>query len=213
MLDLGLSEEQEQLRDAFRSLFDRESTPEVVREAEPLGFRPQLWSRVSELGIVDMALPVDAGGAGATLVDAAVVCEVAGAALAPVPVVETIVAARLLAALAAIGNQDAATLLESAVAGSTLITLGLRPADPHGVCRWVPTAALRACPKSSPTDLPDRAASCPLPPCMSSSPAKCCAPPSPCSRMDKNSFPQGFDPLDKDHRIFRGNDGVALSRE
>src|SRR5437588_2166645 len=45
---------------------------------------------------------------------------------------------------------------------------------------------------------------------MSSSPAKCCAPASPCSGMDKNSFPQGFDPLDKDHRIFRGDDASGM---
>ena len=34
--------------------------------------------------------------------------------------------------------------------------------------------------------------------------AFCCARPSPCSRMDKTSFPQVFNPLDTNHRIFRG---------
>jgi transposase len=37
---------------------------------------------------------------------------------------------------------------------------------------------------------------------------KCCARPSPCSRMDKTSFPQVFNPLDTIHRIFRGNDEI-----
>lgn len=139
MLDLGLSDEQEQLRDAFRSLFERECSTEVVREAEPLGFRAELWDRVRELGIVDMAVPESAGGAGATMLDAAIVCEVAGAALAPVPIVEAVVTARLLAAL---GTPAAAALLDDAIAGRALVTVALRPPDSAGRCRWVPAGAV-----------------------------------------------------------------------
>src|ERR1700694_4129506 len=39
---------------------------------------------------------------------------------------------------------------------------------------------------------------------MSSSPAKCCAPPSPCTKMDKTSFPQVFNPLDATIESFAG---------
>src|ERR1700675_4423266 len=69
----------------------------------------------------------------------------------------------------------------------------------------------RPCPPRAPrlgaiTSTSNAPKPCPPPQCMSSSPAKCCAPPSPCSRMDKNSFPQVFNPLDTNHRIFRGDD-------
>jgi alkylation response protein AidB-like acyl-CoA dehydrogenase len=138
MLDLGLSPEQEQLQDAVSALFERSCPTDVVRAAEPLGSDPALWARVRELGVVDMALPEDAGGAGAALLDAALVCERAGAALAPVPLVESIVTARMLARLA---TPAATRLLEQAVAG-TVVTLALRPPDTTGTARWVPWGAV-----------------------------------------------------------------------
>ena len=42
-MDLGLSEDQEQLVAAFALLCSREVTPERVRDAEPTGFAPTLW--------------------------------------------------------------------------------------------------------------------------------------------------------------------------
>ena len=57
MFDLALTDEQEQLVSAYRSLFERECGTEVVRASEDTGFSPALWQRVVELGGVDMALP------------------------------------------------------------------------------------------------------------------------------------------------------------
>jgi alkylation response protein AidB-like acyl-CoA dehydrogenase len=139
MLDLGLSPEQQQLQDAVSGLLDRSCSTEVVRAAEPLGSDPELWARVRDLGIVDMALPEAAGGAGAGLLDAALVTELAGAALAPVPLVESIVTARLLARL---DTPAAARLLAAAVDGSATITMALRPPDGIGTVRWVPWGAV-----------------------------------------------------------------------
>jgi alkylation response protein AidB-like acyl-CoA dehydrogenase len=136
--DLALSDEQEQLCDAYRSLFEKESDPETVREAEATGFSAPLWKRVRDLGAVDMAVAEAAGGAGATLLDVALVCEEAGAALAPIPLVEPIVVARMLAGI----DSDAArALLSSLLAGDGLVTLALRP-PVDGVIRWVPAGAI-----------------------------------------------------------------------
>jgi alkylation response protein AidB-like acyl-CoA dehydrogenase len=139
MLDLGLSPEQEQLQGAVAGLLERSCPPEVVRAAEPLGSDPALWARVRELGVVDMALPESAGGAGASLLEAALVAERAGAALAPVPLVESIVATRLLARPDA---PAAAQTLEAAVSGAATVTLALRPPDSAGTARWVPWGAV-----------------------------------------------------------------------
>jgi alkylation response protein AidB-like acyl-CoA dehydrogenase len=139
MLDLGLSPEQEQLQGAVAGLFDRSCTTEVVRAAEPLGFDPGLWVRLRELGVVDMALPETAGGAGASLLDAALVAERVGASLAPVPLVESIVAARVLARL---DSPGAAAVLASALSGDAIVTLALRPPDSTGTARWVPWGAV-----------------------------------------------------------------------
>jgi alkylation response protein AidB-like acyl-CoA dehydrogenase len=139
VLDLGLTPEQEQLRDAFRSLYDRECDTKTVRAAEPLGFSSGLWRRVRELGALDMAVPEAAGGAGATLLDAAIVSEATGAAVAPVPLVETIVAARLLATL---GSEPARALLERALADDAVVTVALQPLAGDGVAHWVPAGAV-----------------------------------------------------------------------
>ncbi len=139
MLDLGLSPEQEQLQAAVGGLFDRSCTTEVVRAAEPLGWDPGLWARLRELGVLDMALPEAAGGAGASLLDAALVAETAGAALAPVPLVESIVASRMLARL---DSPTATALLGAALSGDAVVTLALRPPDSTGTARWVPWGAV-----------------------------------------------------------------------
>jgi alkylation response protein AidB-like acyl-CoA dehydrogenase len=137
-MDLSLSDEQEQLRSSFRSLFDRECDVECVRSAEPLGFAPELWKRVVELGAADMAVPEVAGGAGATLLDAAVICETVGEFVAPVPVVETMVANRLLARLGS--GLASVTLLDAIDRGSVTTVALSRPVD--GEVRWVPAGAV-----------------------------------------------------------------------
>src|SRR4051812_30372872 len=86
-----------------------------------------------------MAVPESAGGSGATLLDAAVVCEATGAAVAPVPVVEAIAAARLLAALPAPAARD---LLDRVIAGDVLVTIALGGPDGTGTARWVPAGAI-----------------------------------------------------------------------
>src|SRR5262245_5000303 len=96
-VDLRLSDEQQQLVDAFTGLYAKHATPERVRAAEPLGFDTALWDQVQSLGAVAMAVPEAAGGWGASPLDLALVAEQQGRFVAPAPVIETQVAARLLA--------------------------------------------------------------------------------------------------------------------
>ena len=42
-MKLALTEEQELLRRTFADVFAAESSPERVRDAEPMGFDPALW--------------------------------------------------------------------------------------------------------------------------------------------------------------------------
>ena len=116
------------LRDAFRSFFTRESPPERVRAAEtadPPGFDAALWAQAATLGLPGLALD------GASLADLAVIAEEYGRAVAPIPVVETTVAARLLDRLGVAGS----------VADAALVTLALRPAH-RGVVSLVPAGAV-----------------------------------------------------------------------
>jgi alkylation response protein AidB-like acyl-CoA dehydrogenase len=123
-MDLRLTPEQDQLVDAFVGLYSRHSTPEQVRAAEALGFDPELWKRLADLGAVPMAVGEADGGWGASFLDLAVVAEQQGRFVAAVPIVEAQVAARLLADL----GDRAAGPLADALGGERLITFAPRPA-------------------------------------------------------------------------------------
>jgi alkylation response protein AidB-like acyl-CoA dehydrogenase len=86
-VDLDLSEEQQVLREMVRGLLAEHCSIDVVRalEDDAVGHRPELWSRLAELGIVGMRLPEAWGGGGQSLLDAVVVYEELGRALAPTP--------------------------------------------------------------------------------------------------------------------------------
>src|SRR5687767_12693642 len=98
-MDLSFTPDQEALREATTRLYAKESHGGRVREAEATGFDHALWGAVVAMGLPTMALSDDAGGAGASLTDAAAAVEVHGAFLGSIPLVETIVATRLLARL------------------------------------------------------------------------------------------------------------------
>jgi 3-oxochol-4-en-24-oyl-CoA dehydrogenase len=120
-MDLSFTPDQEALREATTRLYAKESHGERVRGAEATGFDPVLWAAVTAMGLPVMAVPETSGGAGASLTDAAAAVEVHGAHLGSVPLVETMVASRLLARLG--DDEHLAAILDGGPA-----TLALRPA-------------------------------------------------------------------------------------
>jgi alkylation response protein AidB-like acyl-CoA dehydrogenase len=137
-VDLALSDEQRELVASFANLLSKASSPDLVRAAEPAGFDPALWRTLLETGALSMAVPEELGGWGASLLDLALVAEEVGRALAPAPVVETQVAARLLAA-AAPGRAE--ETLSAALRGDQLVTMAVHPAR-AGVAGLVPAGAI-----------------------------------------------------------------------
>jgi alkylation response protein AidB-like acyl-CoA dehydrogenase len=133
-VDLELSDEQTALIDLFASIGERFSTSEQVRAHEALGHSPELWRQLVAAGAPGIALAEELGGANAGLLDVALMLEVLGARLAPAPMVEHTVAARLLA-------RATGTLPEGVADGSTLVTIALRPPI-DGVARLVPAGAV-----------------------------------------------------------------------
>ncbi len=110
---------------------------EAVRAAEPLGFDRRIWEALAAIGATGMSLPSDVGGADAALATVAVVAEVFGAALAPVPMIEHTVASRLL-------HQVAPTHpdIRAVVNGSQIATLALRPPMAGNDATLVPAGAV-----------------------------------------------------------------------
>jgi alkylation response protein AidB-like acyl-CoA dehydrogenase len=137
-MDLNLSDEQQQLVDAFGGLYAKESSTERVRGAEPQGNDPELWDRLKENGALEMAVDETSGGWGASLLDLALVAEQHGRFLGSAPLIEAQVAARLLAR---VGSAAARSVLAPALAGERLVTVALHPPK-QGVLALVPSGAV-----------------------------------------------------------------------
>lgn len=137
-MDLKPTAHQQQLVDAFAGFYADHVTTETVKAAEPLGHDPGLWQRLLHLGAIDMAVPDTELGYEAPLLDLALVAEQHGRFLAPVPMIEAQVAARLLARAGAL---DSVVDLVDLNQGRRGVTLALRPAQ-AGQSALVPAAAV-----------------------------------------------------------------------
>jgi alkylation response protein AidB-like acyl-CoA dehydrogenase len=127
--DLGLSTDQQAGADLFGAFFADKSPPDVVRAAEPLGFDPEVWAALVAMEAPGMGAPAEAGGGGAALSDLVVVAEALGRAVAPVPLVDHLVATRV--------HPDA-----DLVRGTAVGAVAVRPADATGTWRLVPAGAV-----------------------------------------------------------------------
>ncbi|KUH82909.1 MULTISPECIES: acyl-CoA dehydrogenase [unclassified Mycobacterium] len=134
-MDLSLLGEQRQLVDSFAAMYSRESTSERVRAAEPLGFDPKLWEALVEAGAIEMAVAESDGGWGASELELALIAEQYGRAVASAPVIETQVAARVLAAC------GAGELVREAMSGDKLVSFAPRVYD-GGVLGLAPGGAV-----------------------------------------------------------------------
>lgn len=124
--------------ESFGDFARREVTGARIRAAEPVGFDEALWRATAAIGGLGIGIPVERGGGGAGLVEAALVVEQFGARLAPIPLVEALVSGRLLSRIDLL---EATDLLSRLVDGSTLVTIALRPVD-NGRARLVPAGAV-----------------------------------------------------------------------
>jgi alkylation response protein AidB-like acyl-CoA dehydrogenase len=86
-MDLDFSEEQQVLRDMVRGVLAEHCPIEVVRrmEDDPIGYPEALWKQLAEVGTVGILIPESFGGAGQSLLEAAILYEELGRALAPTP--------------------------------------------------------------------------------------------------------------------------------
>lgn len=135
-MELNLTPEEVQLVDAVRSLLRRESSPDRIRASEKTGFDRSLWTELQQLGVPSMAV-ADGPTEAASLFHLVLVAEQCGAALASAPVLEGMVAARLLARC----RDDAGELLASVCEGDVIATLSLGHAA-TGAPNLVPAGAI-----------------------------------------------------------------------
>ena len=119
---LRLSSDELAIQDVFRAFFEGECSIERVRGANQLGFDADAWSRLAETGAPGMCLPENVGGGGAPLTTGAIVADLVGTYIAPLPFIEHLAASRLLASVAP--DHENLPLLAS---GEKIATMGLQP--------------------------------------------------------------------------------------
>ena len=122
-MDLDWSDEQSALRDMVRGVCAQYAPLEVVRQLEddPTGYPAELWKQLGELGVLGILIPEEYGGAGQTLLEAAIVYEEFGRSLAPTPhFPSAVVAAGALLAAGSEAQQKA--WLPRIAAGDAILT-------------------------------------------------------------------------------------------
>ena len=105
-MDLEFSEEQQLIKDMTRSMLAEHSSVDVVREVEddPKGYPDELWKQMGELGLLGVLIPESYGGGGQSLLEAALIYEEIGRAMAPTPhFVSAVMSAGILLAA---GSED-----------------------------------------------------------------------------------------------------------
>ena len=92
-MDVKLSEEQVQLRDSARKFMEEHCTGEFVRELEKseLGYSPQMWQQMAEMGWLGISLPEDCGGLELGTVDLVILAKELGRNICPSPFLSTVV--------------------------------------------------------------------------------------------------------------------------
>lgn len=119
-MHLRPTDDEHTIDEVFAAFFSTEVTTDRVRAAESLGHDADLWRRLAETGAHGMAVPEQAGGAGAGLAIAAIAASHVGRTIAPIPLVEHIAATRAIARV----DPDHG-LLADLIAGGATATLGL----------------------------------------------------------------------------------------
>ncbi|WP_037575098.1 acyl-CoA dehydrogenase family protein [Phaeacidiphilus oryzae] len=155
-MDAELSPEQDEIRRTLRDLLAKHCTSDALRAAadSPAGHDPELWSRLTALGLPGLLQPAELGGLDLTPVDLAVVAEETGRALLPAPLLGGWLAASALTEAAAPAltapalTTPAVTVPASAEAASARARLASGAAT-GALCLAETVAALPAAPASA----------------------------------------------------------------
>ncbi len=131
-MDFNFTEEQEMLRASARDFLEKECTESVIREVETgdLGYSPDLWKKIANLGWLGLVYPEQYGGTGMNLIDLTVLYEEFGQAMFPSPYTPTIVLGGLTI-LEAGNNKQKSDILPKVIEGKAIIALALSEPEPN----------------------------------------------------------------------------------
>jgi alkylation response protein AidB-like acyl-CoA dehydrogenase len=129
-MDVLLDDDEERLRSLARDFFAKECPPSLVRQMEEdeLGYPPDLWRKLAEMGWLGFALPSEYGD-GAPLHHLGLLLEELGRAAAPLPVLSTLAPALTIAEAGSEAQKRA--LLPAVARGERILTWAVAERDPH----------------------------------------------------------------------------------
>lgn len=128
-MDFALTDEQQAIVDLATQILTDLCAPETLREVESGAdwFHRDLWQQLAKAELLGIVLPEADGGGGFGFLEAALLLEAAGKAVAPVPLSSTLVGAM---AIAEHGDDELrARWLPGIIAGDTVVALALAELD------------------------------------------------------------------------------------
>ena len=140
-MDVLLNEEEEMVKNAAREFLEGECPPSLAREMEvdDLGYPPDLWRQMAQLGWLGMSLPESLGGQGLPVTYLGIIIEEIGRAIAPVPFQSTTVAALTIAADGTPEQQQ--SVIPKVCSGDSVLTWALTERDPRFLPETIQTQA------------------------------------------------------------------------
>ena len=98
-MDVIANEEEQMVKNLAREFLEAECPPSLARnmEKDELGYPPELWKKMADLGWLGMALPEEYGGQGLSLTYLGLIMEEIGRSIVPVPALSTVVPAMTIA--------------------------------------------------------------------------------------------------------------------
>lgn len=141
---LVLNEEQRLLQDTAREFLGDNAPVESLRklrdEADPLGYAPDLWRQMAELGWASIIVPEEYGGLEFGFLGLGVVLEESGRTLTASPLfASAVVGASAIMLGGSLGQKD--TLLPEIAAGNLTLALALEESHHHRPTHIATTAA------------------------------------------------------------------------
>jgi alkylation response protein AidB-like acyl-CoA dehydrogenase len=143
-MDLSLSEDQQSISDLAGRIFTEKLTPQRLRdiETDPAGrwFADDVWNELAKADLLGVCLPESVGGGGYGFMEACLILEQQGRAVAPLPLLATLVLAAL--PIARFGSSEQQQqLLPGVIDGSAILTAALYEAGEYIVPRVPATTA------------------------------------------------------------------------
>jgi alkylation response protein AidB-like acyl-CoA dehydrogenase len=141
-MDVLPSEEEQMVKNLAREFLEAECPPRLAREMEKddLGYPPELWRKMADLGWLGISLPEEYGGQGLSLTYLGLILEEIGRAIAPVPLHSTAVPALTIAREGT--EEQRRELLPQVSRGDLLLTWAFNEEDPRFLPHTVHTEAI-----------------------------------------------------------------------